>query len=225
MTSVAAAEAEAIWKSFGRTKALQDVSVSVVPGECHALVGRNGAGKSTLVGVLTGLLKPDRGGVRLYGEQAPGLGDRAGWHLAIAGRGEEEGRLRAQSAAAGIDSRVHILGFRDDIPDILAAGDIFAMPSLSEGLPLALVEAMSFGLPVVVARVGGVPEVVTDDVEALLVPPSDAGALASALRRLIDDAELRRRLGDAGRTRAQRDFAIATMADRYERLYRGDPLS
>ena len=55
----AAAEAEAIWKSFGRTEALQDVSVSVLPGECHALVGRNGAGKSTLVAILTGLLKPD----------------------------------------------------------------------------------------------------------------------------------------------------------------------
>jgi glycosyltransferase involved in cell wall biosynthesis len=174
--------------------------------------------------VAVGNLYPVKGHAVLLDALAM-LGDRAGWHLAIAGRGEEEGRLRAQSAAAGIDERVHILGFRDDIPDILAAGDIFAMPSLSEGLPLALVEAMSFGLPVVVTRVGGVPEVVTDDVEALLVPPSDAGALASALRTLLDDADLRRRLGDAGRMRAQRDYAIATMADRYERLYRGDPLS
>ena len=80
----AAAEAEAIWKSFGRTKALQDVSVSVRPGECHALVGRNGAGKSTLVGILTGLLKPDSGSVRLYGEPAPGLGDRAAWQQHVA---------------------------------------------------------------------------------------------------------------------------------------------
>jgi len=79
-----AAEAEAIWKSFGRTKALQDVSVSVQPGECHALVGRNGAGKSTLVGVLTGLLKPDSGTVRLYGEPAPSLGDRAAWQERVA---------------------------------------------------------------------------------------------------------------------------------------------
>ncbi len=84
MSSVPAAEAEAIWKSFGRTKALQDVSVSVLPGECHALVGRNGAGKSTLVGVLTGLLKPDSGGVRLHGEPAPNLGDRAGWQQRVA---------------------------------------------------------------------------------------------------------------------------------------------
>jgi simple sugar transport system ATP-binding protein len=79
-----AAEAEAIWKSFGRTKALQNVSLSVLPGECHALVGRNGAGKSTLVGVLTGLLKPDRGAVRLYGEPAPSLGDRSAWQARVA---------------------------------------------------------------------------------------------------------------------------------------------
>jgi simple sugar transport system ATP-binding protein len=84
VTSVPAAEAEAIWKSFGRTKALQDVSVSVLPGECHALVGRNGAGKSTLVGILTGLLKPDSGHVRLHGEPAPGPGDRAAWQERVA---------------------------------------------------------------------------------------------------------------------------------------------
>jgi simple sugar transport system ATP-binding protein len=79
-----AAEAEAIRKSFGPTKALQDVSVSVLPGECHALVGRNGAGKSTLVGVLTGLLRPDAGSVRLHGEPAPSLGDRAAWQSRVA---------------------------------------------------------------------------------------------------------------------------------------------
>jgi simple sugar transport system ATP-binding protein len=79
-----AAEAEAIWKSFGNTKALQDVSVSVRPGECHALVGRNGAGKSTLVAILTGLLRPDSGRVRLYGEPAPSPGDRAAWQERVA---------------------------------------------------------------------------------------------------------------------------------------------
>jgi simple sugar transport system ATP-binding protein len=79
-----AAEAEAIWKSFARTKALQDVSVTVLPGECHALVGRNGAGKSTLVGILTGLLKPDAGTVRLYGEPSPAPGDRAAWQQRVA---------------------------------------------------------------------------------------------------------------------------------------------
>jgi simple sugar transport system ATP-binding protein len=79
-----AAQAEGIWKSFGRMAALADVSLAVRSGECHALVGRNGAGKSTLVGVLTGLLKPDRGTVSLHGEAAPGLGDRAAWQQRVA---------------------------------------------------------------------------------------------------------------------------------------------
>ncbi|HEY1368997.1 MAG TPA: sugar ABC transporter ATP-binding protein [Gaiellaceae bacterium] len=79
-----AAHAEAVWKSFGRTQALQDVSLSVRGGECHALVGRNGAGKSTLVGVLTGLLRPDRGAVELHGEPAPSHGDRAAWQERVA---------------------------------------------------------------------------------------------------------------------------------------------
>jgi simple sugar transport system ATP-binding protein len=79
-----AAHAEGIWKHFGRMAALADVSLEVRRGECHALVGRNGAGKSTLVGVLTGLLKPDRGAVSLHGEPAPGLGDRAAWQQRVA---------------------------------------------------------------------------------------------------------------------------------------------
>jgi simple sugar transport system ATP-binding protein len=79
-----AAQADGVWKSFGRMTALADVSLSVRGGECHALVGRNGAGKSTLVGVLTGLLKPDRGAVALHGEPAPSLGDRAAWQQRVA---------------------------------------------------------------------------------------------------------------------------------------------
>ena len=181
--------------------------LSIAPGE--------------LLIVAVGNLYPVKGHAVLLDALAS-LRDRTGWRLAIAGRGEEEASLRARAAAAGVAERIHILGFRDDIPDILAAGDIFAMPSLSEGLPLALVEAMSFGLPVVVSRVGGIPEVVTDNVDALLVPPSDVAALAGALRALIDDPVRRRRLGDAARTRARRDYAIGTMADRYERLYRGE---
>src|SRR5262249_55607778 len=78
------AHAQGIWKSFGRTRALENVSVSVSSGECHALVGRNGAGKSALVGVLTGLLKPDRGTVALHGEPAPSLADRGAWQERVA---------------------------------------------------------------------------------------------------------------------------------------------
>ncbi|HMI57260.1 MAG TPA: glycosyltransferase [Gemmatimonadaceae bacterium] len=181
-----------------------------------------GLAPGELLIVSVGNLYPVKGHAVLIDALAK-LRDRRGWRVAIAGRGEEEPRLRAQAAAAGIGDRVHLLGFRDDIADILAAGDLFTMPSLSEGLPLALVEAMSFGLPVVVTRVGGVPEVVTDGVEGFLVPPSDPGALAAALGALLDDASRRRQMGEAARTRALRDYALSTMADRYERLYRGQP--
>src|SRR5947209_6361083 len=76
--------AQGVWKAFGETQALSDVSIDVAAGECHGLVGRNGAGKSTLVGILTGLIRPDRGAVRLGTESAPALADRAAWQHLVA---------------------------------------------------------------------------------------------------------------------------------------------
>src|ERR1051326_2812765 len=76
--------AQGIWKAFGETQALRDVSLDVRAGECHGLVGRNGAGKSTLVAVLTGLIRPDRGQVRLGATAAPALADRAAWQRLVA---------------------------------------------------------------------------------------------------------------------------------------------
>ena len=220
--------------SVATAQALKDIlgingsKLHVVPNGIPMRTGARGKLRSELglapgelLIVSVGNLYPVKGHAVLIDALAK-LRDRRGWRLAIAGRGEEESRLRAQAATAGVGDRVHLLGFRDDIADILAAGDLFTMPSLSEGLPLALVEAMSFGLPVVVTRVGGVPEVVTDGVEGFLVPPSDPGALASALGALLDDAPRRQQMGDAARTRALRDYALSTMADRYERLYRGE---
>lgn len=143
------------------------------------------------------------------------------WRLAIAGRGEDEQRLRIIADEGGIASRVHLLGFRSDAPDILAAGDLFVMPSLSEGLPLALVEAMATGLAIVASDVGGIPEVVERDREALLVPPASPIALAAAIRALLDDPVRRSTLGAAAQRRAHCDFSVAAMADAYETLYRG----
>src|SRR5947209_19304951 len=76
--------AQGVWKAFGETQALRDVSLDVEAGECHALVGRNGAGKSTLVAVLTGLVRPDRGAVRLGAEAAPPVADRGAWQRQVA---------------------------------------------------------------------------------------------------------------------------------------------
>src|SRR6185437_163485 len=116
---------------------------------------------------------------------------------AIAGRGGEETALRALARETGLEQQIHLLGFRPDVPDILAAADIFVMPSLSEGLPLALVEAMAASLPVIASDVGGIPEVAERDAEALLIAPGDARALAAALARLLGDSALRASLGTA----------------------------
>jgi len=141
------------------------------------------------------------------------------WHLAIAGRGAEERSLRDVACAAGIADRVHLLGYRDDVGDLLAGADVYAMPSLSEGLPLALLEAMAAGLPIVASAVGGIPEAARDGVHALLVPPDDDAALAAALERLLSDAELRRTLGGAASARARQEHGAERMIDAYERLY------
>jgi glycosyltransferase involved in cell wall biosynthesis len=120
----------------------------------------------------------------------------------------------------GLADQMQILTFREDIPDLQAAADIFVMPSLWEGLPLALLEAMIAGSAVIASQTSGIPEAVTDLREGILVPPADEAALAVALKSLLTNAELRTSLGQAARARAHLDFTTAVMADRYEFLYK-----
>ena len=110
--------------------------------------------------------------------------------------------LEAFFAASGLGGRLRRLGYRDDIPALLAAADIFALPSHFEGLPMSVIEAMLTGLPVVATTIRGPREQVVDGETGLLVPPRQVAPLAAALRRLVEDGALRRRLGDAGRRRA-----------------------
>ena len=113
-----------------------------------------------------------------------------------------------------------MLGLRDDIDSILTAADVFVQPSLSEGLPLAVLEAMGFGLPVVATRVGGVPEAVVDGDTGYLVPPGNPEALAAALARVIESADRGTSMGAAGRDRAVAKFSVERMADAYRQLFR-----
>lgn len=141
------------------------------------------------------------------------------WHLAIAGRGEEQGRLEALAVELGLRGRLSLLGYRADVADLLDAADAFVMPSRSEGLPLALLEAMFAARPIVVSAVGGIPEVVRDGEDALLVSPGDVQALAEALARLLPDANLRHKLGERARATAAARYSVDAMADEYEDLY------
>lgn len=143
------------------------------------------------------------------------------WHLAIAGRDQGTGEeLRRQSEASGVAPLVHLLGHRSDTEDILAAADIFAMSSLHEGMPLAVMEAMFAGKPVISSVAGGISEMLSDGVEGLLTPVGDSRAIADGLERLLSDRALRDRVGVAARARAERQFGIAPMMDGYFALYR-----
>jgi len=140
--------------------------------------------------------------------------------LAIAGRGREEARLAALARDWGIADRVHLLGSRRDVPDLLAAADVYVMPSYWEGMPLALLEAMLAGKPCIASDVGGIPEVIPSPEFALLVPAGDPRALAAAIARLSDEPALRDQLGKAARERALDRYTLSVMTDAYERLYR-----
>ena len=119
----------------------------------------------------------------------------------------------------GLSNRVFLLGERNDVPSILASSDVFVLPSNWEGLPYTVIEAMMAGLPVVATSVGGVPELVEDGVTGFLVPRSDPEALAEALQRLIDDPELRERMGKAGRQKAMCEFTLDRMLRETEKVY------
>ena len=126
-------------------------------------------------------------------------------------------RLRAE---LGLDEIVHFAGFRSDAATLLGEFDAFVMSSRSEGFPLAVVQAMESGRPVVATRCGGPEEQVTDGVDGLLVPPADPDAMAAAMLRVAADGELRARLGAAARTAARAKFSLASMLEHYDQIYR-----
>jgi len=136
--------------------------------------------------------------------------------LAVAGGGPLMGKL---SRLACEVPGAALLGEQPDVRPWLFAADIFALPSLWEGIPNALLEAMSAGLACAASDVDGVREAAEDGKTALLVPPGDAPALASALERLCSDSELRNRLGSAAKKRMAGDFSVDAMISRYEAAY------
>ena len=148
------------------------------------------------------------------------LSELDGVHLAIAGRGDERDALEGLAGELGIASRLHLLGLRDDVARWLAAADVFAHPSRSEELPLAVLEAMAAGGAVVATRVGGVPDAVVHEETGLLVEVGDAGAIAAAIASLLAAPERRRVLGEAARKRIEERFTVERMVERYLQLYR-----
>jgi glycosyltransferase involved in cell wall biosynthesis len=139
--------------------------------------------------------------------------------LVLVGEGPEEAGIRKVVEELGVREQVKFLGLRQDVARILAAGDVFLLTSISEGIPLTVIEAMGAALPVVATRVGGLPEVVEEGLTGFLASRSDDAALSDHLVRLLSDSELRKHLGEQGRTRAQARFTESRMHEEYVRVY------
>jgi len=138
----------------------------------------------------------------------------------LVGDGPEMKPIRALVEQLGLQERIRITGFREDARELAQCMDLFALTSFSEGTSMALLEAMSAGMPVVVTAVGGNPEIVSGGETGWVVPSDDVGALSTALTDALSDAPLREQRGAAARRRFDERFRFETMIERYRRLYR-----
>lgn len=139
----------------------------------------------------------------------------------IVGAGPTRDRLEALAAKLGVGDRIAFTGAvgQDRIRELYAAADVFCLPSFAEGVPVVLMEAMAMEVPVVTSRIMGIPELVEDGVNGLLIAPGDVAGLDAALERLARDPAERRRLGEAGRSKIVAEYALDTSVERLEQLF------
>jgi glycosyltransferase involved in cell wall biosynthesis len=136
----------------------------------------------------------------------------------IVGEGPERGRIERLIGDYGLADHFRILGQRPDVPALLAAADLFVLPSLTEGLSMSLLEAMAAHVPVIASAVGGSPELIQEGETGLLVPPEDSAELARAILTLLDDRDYRACLAEAGYRRVCDHFSVESMSSAYEKL-------
>ena len=139
--------------------------------------------------------------------------------FAIAGDGPERASLERQAREMGLNKRVLFLGYRQDVPDLLACCDVFVLPSLFEGLPLSILEAMAANKPVVASAIGGNDEVIVHGETGLLVPPADPTALAAAIQTVLSNSNLAQRMAAAGKARVHEQFSAEAMIRRVTDIY------
>lgn len=177
-----------------------------------------------LIGAV-GRLSAVKGHELLIRAAAELLSSKCKIKVLLVGDGPLLGLLRELADKLGILKHVLFVGHQDNVQDFLTAMDIFVLPSLHEGIPMALLEALAMELPVVATRVGGIPEVIDHGVNGLLVTPADVQLLAESVRALIDDQFRARNLGKAGRARIEKEFTAERMAERIAEIYTSISLS
>lgn len=137
----------------------------------------------------------------------------------FAGRDDSEGAIAREAQEGGVAHAIRFLGYVEDTPSLLAAMDIFCLPSHWEGLPASVLEAMHAGLPIVTTHVGGIPELVRHEQEAILIPPAKPAELAQAICRLAQDRDLAMRLATNAKARAESEFSIESMVGKTQEIY------
>jgi glycosyltransferase involved in cell wall biosynthesis len=180
---------------------------------------REGFSAADLLSVCVARFYPQKNHRTLIDAFAQGPARLPNSRLLLAGDGDGRPAVEQQVRELGLADRVHFLGRREDVADLLAASDIFALASLWEGNPLSVMEAMAAGLAPVVTAVGGVPELVRSGFQGLVVPPGDAGALADAWLRLATNSEERAEMARSAAAHALETFDEAHMVETYEKLY------
>jgi sugar transferase (PEP-CTERM/EpsH1 system associated) len=180
-----------------------------------------GFGPSDVVVGTVGRLDPVKGQAHLVHAFAGVARRHPESRLVITGDGPLRAELECLVDALGLRDRTRMLGERGDVPAILAALDVFVLPSVAEGISNTLLEAMATGLPVVATRVGGNPELIQTETTGLLVPARQPAPLAAAIARYVDDSHLRQLDGKNARQRAVERFSLVRMADNYTAFYAG----
>lgn len=171
-----------------------------------------------LVGVVARLSREK--GICYFLDAIASLADDAdAFEFVIIGEGPEAGNLHQQARNLGISNRVNFLGRREDMPEVFASIDILVQPSLDEGLPISVLEAMASGCTVIATSVGALPSVITSEETGILIPPGDAQQISSAIRRTGGDPTLRAQLGGSAQRRVQTTFSAEEMSRRYLSVY------
>lgn len=168
--------------------------------------------------VFVGRLEPVKAVSTLLAAMAqPGV--RGSFVLHLVGDGSERAALEKQTITLGLTEFVRFHGFRSDALEFIAHADALVICSLHEGIPYVLLEALSVGTPAVCTRVGGIPELLRDGVDGLLVDPGSVSGLGAAIRRIVSDKDLAERLSVSGRRRIEAEFSAEAMASSYAVLY------